>query len=251
MLEVGQVGSGSDLTLYLIDTFEQAKQPVNSVTRAQITTLLRLFPPTEPTLKQIGQEFTKWARDNGEIKYGDPELNHILGTIFAKAGDAYDAEKYLLLGTRESPNVLASLLYEWYTEDKEPAMAAFYASRGTLGYLCIENIRDARSFTASYIEKMESGGTTFTEVKDEAGNVLKVSEQHPLLTFLQLLVVTCQHKSSDMFQRLKVRYAAQLQEVSALALPIEHIGLVYFGIQPPRQGNLFQDLMGTFLGSSM
>lgn len=249
MLEKGQVGSGSDLTLYLIEAFATGSKPADSVSRAQLTTLLRLFPPTEPSLKQIGQEVTKWVSANSEFSNGDPELNHVLGVIFAKAGEAYEAEKYLLLGTRDSPAVLAGLLFEWYTEDSDRATAALYASRGTLGYLSIQNVRDARQFTSVYLDKLAASGVEFTDAKhDAAPDTIRVSEQHPLLTFLQLLVLTCQHKNTDMFRRLKVRYDAQLRNVSALEAPLQRIGMLYFGIEPPRQGNLFQDLMGSFLG---
>lgn len=242
LLDASQAGSASDLVLYVVSTFQVAETKVDASSRAKLAQLLSKFPLTEPTLKKIGHEITVWASQYGQYKYGDPELNHILGSIFARADEAYEAEKYLLLGTRESPRVLAKLLYEWSQEDSNSQTLPLYASRGVLGYLCIGNIRDSKALLDEFISQCPQDWYTAVEQQGEKATLFK---DYPLMTFLQLLVLSCQYKNADMFNRLKNRYSDKLRDVQAFNVPLARIGRDYFGIEPPRQHNMLQDLMGS------
>jgi hypothetical protein len=246
-LNAGQAGSASDLLLYLISTYQLAKVPVDSVSRARVVQLLRLFKPSEPTLKKIAQEITLWSSKSGNVPYGDPELNHVLGTIFVKAGEGYLAERYLLLGTRESPALLADFLYEWSTElpQQSTEAAGMFMSRGVLSYLVLQNIRDARKFTSRFLEKLASNAIN-AKAATESDSEILVFDDVPLINFLQLLIITCQYKNADMYGRLKQRYRdSVIDRVDELKGPLDIIGKVYFGIHPARQANVLQDLMGS------
>jgi golgi to ER traffic protein 4 len=240
LVKAGQSASASDLVLYLISTYELSQAPVDNVSRAKLAQLLKAFERDEPTLPKIAAAITAWAGKFGPIPYGDPELNHVIGTIFAGTEKAYEAEKYLLLGTKQSPKVLADLLYEWSTEN-ESSSTALFASRGVFGYLCIKNIRDAHSFLESFLDLLPDNYDT---VKEEGFNA-RVYNDHPLLNFLQLLIYTCQAGNVSMFSRLKLRYKTYLEQLPVFNDALERIGLLFFNIQPRRSNNVLQDLMGS------
>lgn len=49
----------------------------------KLLTLLRAFPPDEPTKKRFISEMIAWSGKVGEYPNGDPELHHVAGTVFA------------------------------------------------------------------------------------------------------------------------------------------------------------------------
>ena len=50
----------------------------------KLLTLLRAFPPNEPTKKRFVTEMIAWSGKAGEYPNGDPELHHVAGTLFAE-----------------------------------------------------------------------------------------------------------------------------------------------------------------------
>lgn len=50
----------------------------------RLFTLLRAFPPQEPTKKRFVEEMITWSIKFGEYENGDPELHHVAGTLFAE-----------------------------------------------------------------------------------------------------------------------------------------------------------------------
>ncbi len=101
----------------------------------------------------------RWSAKCGEYPAGEPELHHVAGSLYAEEHDAYEAERHLTLGTKDSPEVLAKLEYEWYTQD-DSHTAALYAARAVFPYLLIGNVRDAtkslRLFTSRLTEANKS-----------------------------------------------------------------------------------------------
>lgn len=278
LLKAGEGGSGCDLVLYLLSTYELASVSVDATSRARLLKLLNLIPPTEPDLKKVAKEITAWSSKRGDgTPLGDPELHHVLGVKFAQADEAYEAEKHLLVGTKDSPAVLAQLLYEWYEEsgdnddddvkkesgdvDEEEEeeeetralRAPQFLSRAVFGYLSIENIRDALEVTRKYIELLKSSrhrdGTAEYTFDSEIAKAdgISVCSELPLLNFLQLLIITCQFKSADMFKRLQNRYSNEISDLPAWTGPMAQIAQQYFGIAPQRSNNMLQDLLGSFM----
>lgn len=245
LLDEKQTGSASDLFTYYISVLEMAQITVDSI-RPKIIGILAKFDPCEPSLKALAAEIIGWTMKFGNVPYGDPELHHVLGTVFAKADDAYAAERHLILGTSQSPPVLANLLYEWYTEDKDPNSVGLYACRGVFGYLEVQNIDNCSKLLKHYLEKFnESPAVGPTHLVDEDDVKVLVYDDHELLNFLQLLIPCCRYKNKDMFGRLKNRYSALLSSIPPLESPLSKVGAIYFGIQQQRQGNVLQDLMGS------
>lgn len=50
----------------------------------KLLTLLRAFPPSEPTKKRFVSEMVAWSGKAGEYQNGDPELHHVAGSLFAE-----------------------------------------------------------------------------------------------------------------------------------------------------------------------
>ena len=50
----------------------------------KVFTLLRAFPQDEPTRKKFVGESVAWSAEMGEFEYGDPELHHVAGTVYAE-----------------------------------------------------------------------------------------------------------------------------------------------------------------------
>ncbi|KAK9488536.1 hypothetical protein V1527DRAFT_456928 [Lipomyces starkeyi] len=248
LLTAGEGGSGGDLSCYLIDTYKLAKIPVDSASKARVVQLFNLFKEDEPRRKEFVQDAVQWSALYGEVGYGDPELFHIFGSAFASEDLPYDAEKFLLLGTKDSPVVLAELLYEWFSEDPEVITVSFYISRAVLGYLTVGNIRGAGLALDHYISKfIASGRTSQPKVLSVAGDEITEFSHFPLLNFLQLLIRTCQRKNADLFKRLRFRYKNDIKDAfdGEIDEALGKIGERFFDIQFRTQANLLQDLMGS------
>lgn len=252
LLKAGEGGSGCDLVLYMLSTYELAEVTVDATSRARLLKLLSIIKPEEPNLKKVSQVITSWSSKRGvSTPLGDPELHHVLGVKFAQADEAYEAEKHLLLGTKDSPAVLAKLLFEWYSESEEAERAPHFLSRAVFGYLSLENIRDSLEVTKKYIEILQASplnGVDYTFNQDSVQiEGIFVSPELPLLNFLQLLIPTCQYRSTEMFKRLQSRYGNDISDIDAWRAPLAQIAQQYFGIAPQRSNNMLQDLLGSFM----
>ncbi|KAK9240764.1 hypothetical protein V1525DRAFT_429758 [Lipomyces kononenkoae] len=248
LLTAGEGGSGGDLSCYLVDTYKLAKIPVDGASKARVVQLFNLFKEDEPRRKEFVQDVVQWSASFGEVGYGDPELFHVFGSAFASEDLPYEAEKFLLLGTKDSPVVLAQLLYEWFSEDPEVGTVAFYISRAVLGYLTVGNIRGARQALDHYLSNfIASGRTTPPKRLSVAGDDIAEFSQFPLLNFLQLLIRACQRENADLFKRLRFRYKNDIKDAfdGGVDEALAKIGERFFGIPVRTQGNLLQDLMGS------
>jgi golgi to ER traffic protein 4 len=174
----------------------------------------------------------------------DPLYEHIL--MGCTEDEAYDAERHLVLGTQDSPEILAKLEYDWYTED-DSHTAPLYAARAIIPYLLTGNLRSANKalliFTSQLGNSKELG---VQEVSSKLSD-LRVYPSLPLLNFLGLLLLAVQRGSPDLFRQLKSHYATHLKEVPTWNESLDQIGQMYFGIRIPTQSNPLLDMMGSFL----
>lgn len=53
LLKAGQGGSGGDLCIFLIDVYNKAELKPDATSKGRVLTLLRQFPPDEPTRKKF------------------------------------------------------------------------------------------------------------------------------------------------------------------------------------------------------
>ncbi|KAI8965711.1 DUF410-domain-containing protein [Daldinia sp. FL1419] len=251
LLKAGQGGSGGDLCVLLVDTYKQAELKPDAVNKGRLLTCLRLFDSEEPTRKKYIGEIITWSSKFGEYPAGDPELHHVAGSLYAEEHEPYDAERHLLLGTKDSAEVLARLEYEWFKED-EAHTAALYAARGVLPYLLTGNVRSANTCYRIFTSALSQDNAGQLNVQDVSSNSadIRVYPSIPLLNFLGLLLLAVQRANPDLYKQLHSKYATLLAEVESWNESLEIIAEMYFGIQKPRQSNPLMDMMSGFFGGS-
>ncbi|KAF7591977.1 hypothetical protein BBP40_000824 [Aspergillus hancockii] len=252
----GASASGGDLAIMLVtEVYTKAGWEITGGSddtkgRARkkcLVELLHEFPPEEPTRKRFIQEMIGWSGRFGPLERGDPDLHHAVGSVYAEDHEPYEAEKHLILGTSESAETLARLEYEWYTND-EPHTAAIYASRAVFPYLLTGNLRSANKAFLIFTSRLSSSNPSLTS-QDVSGasTDVRVFPALPLLNFVNILLLTIQRGSADLFKQLTSHYASQIQEVGIWDDFLAQIGEQYFGIKIPRQGNPLLDMMGSML----
>ncbi|KAL8682178.1 MAG: hypothetical protein Q9224_006798, partial [Gallowayella concinna] len=248
LLQAGQGGSGGDLGIFLIDVLGKGGKECGVGEKSKLLTILRSFPRSEPTKKRFVTEMINWSSKVGDYPFGDPELHHVAGSIFAEECEPYDAERHLALGTKDSPEQLAKCEYEWYTQD-DSHTAALYAARAVFPYLLIGNLRSANKAHLIFTSRLNSGNKSVSvqEVSSKSSD-MRVYPVLPLLNFLSLLLLAVQRGSSDLFKQLAKHYAPHVKEVGVWDDALAQIGEMYFGIRIPRQGNPLFDMMGSMMG---
>ncbi|KAI9641209.1 hypothetical protein NHQ30_010009 [Ciborinia camelliae] len=256
LLQAAQGGSGGDLALFLLEVYNVSALACDSTSKGRLFTLLRAFAPEEPSRKRFVGEVMAWSSRHSAYPAGDPELHHVVGSVYAGEGEVYDAERHLVLGTKDSAEVLAKMEFEWYAED-ESHTAGLYASRAVLPYLLVGNVRDARKSLGIFTSRLreENQGLTVQELGATSAGLedIKIYPSIPLLNFLGLLLVAVQKGNGLDFKQLTKKYAGQMKEGAGEMWDeaLVGIGEMYFGIQRPRQGNPLLDMMGSMFGGGM
>ncbi|KAH7008211.1 hypothetical protein EDB80DRAFT_430805 [Ilyonectria destructans] len=251
LLRAGQGGSGGDLCIMLVDVYRQAELRPDAAAKGRLLTCLRLFDSEEPTRKKFIGEMIGWSAKFGEFPAGDSELHHVAGSLYAEEHDTYEAEKHLILGTKDSPEVLTKMEYKWYKEG-EPHQAGLFAGRAVLPYLLIGNVRAAntcyRLFTSTL--STENPNLGVQDVSGISGDI-RIFPSLPLLNFLGFLLMAVQRSAPELFKGLISKYATQINEAESWADALQMIGEMYFGITQPRKSNPLMDMMsGLFSGGA-
>ncbi|WYZ38781.1 hypothetical protein EsH8_III_000695 [Colletotrichum jinshuiense] len=248
LLKAGQGGSGGDLCVLLVDVFKQAELKPDAASKGKLLTCLRLFDSQEPTRKKFIGEMIAWSSKFGDYPAGDADLHHVAGSLYAEEHDAYEAERHLVLGTKDSAEVLARMEYAWYKED-DSHTAPLYAARAILPYLLIGNVRAAntcyRLFASSLSE--DNKGLGVQDVSSNSAD-LRIFPGLPLLNFLGLLLLAIQRGAPDAYKQLLSKYSSNITEAGAWNEALELIAEMYFGITRPRQSNPLMDMMGSLFG---
>ncbi|KAL9945228.1 hypothetical protein D7B24_002350 [Verticillium nonalfalfae] len=247
LLKAGQGGSGGDLCLMLVDVYKQAELRPDAASKGRLLTCLRLFGPGEPTRKTFISEMIAWSSKFGDYPAGDAELHHVAGSLYAEEHEAYEAERHLVLGTRDSAEVLARMEYAWYKED-ESHTAALYASRAVLPYLLVGNLRAANAAYRLFASQLADAGAGGVQDVSTATADVRIFPGLPLLNFLGLLLLAIQRGTPDAYRTLVNKYAANIAELGAWNEALEMVAEMYFGIVKPRQSNPLMDMMGSLFG---
>jgi len=254
LLRAGHGGSGGDLALMLLnDVYNKGELECNGPNKSKLLEILRAFPPVEPTRKRFVSEMVGWSAKMGELERGDPDIHHEVGKVYAEEGDAYDAERHLVLGTADSAPVLASLHYTWYRRD-QPHLAAIYASRSVLPYLIVGNLQSANLALQTFTSHLTTTNPQLLAMSQplesgKSGLSLRIFPSIPLLNFLSLLLLACQKADAGLFRQLAKYYAPHLKDAEGLwSDALANVGEIWFGIRIPRQGgNPLMDMMGSML----
>ena len=188
----------------------------------------------------------RWSSKFGEFPAGDPELHHVAGSLYAEEHEPYDAERHLVLGTRDSPEVLARMEYTWYREN-ESHPAGQFAGRAVIPYLLVGNVRGANASLRLFTEALVKDGSGSLAAQDVGGGVT-VFPSIPLLNFLSLLLLAVQRGSADLYRQLITKYSAHLKESGSWFDALDAIAEMYFGVKRQRQANPLFDMMGSLFG---
>ncbi|KAF8427270.1 hypothetical protein EV426DRAFT_699093 [Tirmania nivea] len=227
---------------------------------ARIFTLMSLIPSEEPSRRKFVKEAVAWSAKHSLYPAGDPELHHLVGTLYSLTDDFSLSEQHLLLGTKSSPDTLAALLYRWYTTSLSPPTPnspstplpatdpAMYLSRALLPYLLLRNLRDATRVHALFTTSLSASHLSHASQEVQSATCdAKVFPDLPLVNFLGLLLLACQRGGADLYRSLRAHYAQHLKEAPAWEDHLEQIADMYFGIRVQRQPNLL-DMMGSLFG---
>ncbi|KAF2012696.1 DUF410-domain-containing protein [Aaosphaeria arxii CBS 175.79] len=250
LLKAGQGGSGGDLCIFLLDVFHKGEIKPDAASKGKLLSLLRAFPKNEPTRKKFVNETIAWSSKLGEYPAGDPEIHHVAGSLYAEDLEPYDAERHLILGTKDSPETLAQLEYSWYEAD-ESHTAPLYAARGVLPYLIIGNLRAANKFFLLFTSRLAQKANLSVQEVSTSSSDLRVYPSLPLLNFLGLILLAVERGEASLFRQLKSRYASHLKELN-WDEALDQLGEMYFGVKVPRQGNPMMDMLGNmFMGGGL
>lgn len=171
---------------------------------------------------------------------------HALANFCVIENEPYDAERHLVLGNDQSPERLALLQYSWYTFDASHT-AAIYASRCTLPYLLVGNLRRANKAFLIFTSRLSAAHPALgVQQVSSTKSDMRVHPSLPLMNFLGLLLLAVPRGSNDLFKTLIRHYSPYIDELGGIWNDaMAKIGEMYFGIRIPRQGNPLMDMMGS------
>ena len=161
--------------------------------------------------------------------------------------DVYSAERHLALGTKDSPETLARLEYEWYKQD-DSHTAALYAARAVLPYLLTRNLRSANKAYLIFTTRLSADNPALSvQEVSSAKSDMRIYPSLPLLNFLGLLLLAVLRGSADLYRTLAKHYAPHIRDAGGWDEALAHIGEMYFSIKIPRAGNPLLDMMNGML----
>ncbi|KAG8817786.1 hypothetical protein FRC17_011095 [Serendipita sp. 399] len=215
----GHLGSGTDLSQFLIEVYELKDEKVTEESRglfsffpdvevarsqleptARLTQLISLAGAKGTWRKTLIDRSIAWSAKYGQYATGDPGLHGFIGDLFYKEQYFIGAEPHLLAsGSRDSAKTLANMLFAWSRNGAEPSI---YASKGVIPYLLSGNILAARSFLSQFLSLLISArpsvlATPNPVVLTASGSETTSPDElflttEPVLNFLQLVIRTCQ-----------------------------------------------------------
>ncbi|GAA5964935.1 hypothetical protein JCM3765_004113 [Sporobolomyces pararoseus] len=288
LLEKGQIGSGVDLGVMLIeDVFKAREVGCGKDERDKIIQLIALTGPAGAWRKTLTDAVFSWTAKTGSGPAGDVEIHEYLGETLHKELNYHQASLHLLVcPTQTAARTLANVLFDWSRLDEEGQTAVGrYAARGTLSYLESTFILAARTFLSHFLSLVLAAYPSLLVVQypyPPPGSPLAASPSPPpsdellmtklaSLNFLQLAVRAAQAGAGEavektkapngemravrgqttrVWQGLVTRYEKQVPwlKQGELKESIAALGEIYFGIKPARQGNPLMDMMANMFG---
>ncbi|KAI0258365.1 hypothetical protein BC834DRAFT_911820 [Gloeopeniophorella convolvens] len=260
LLKAGNAGSGTDLAVLLLDSYERAGEPVSDASRGRVTQLIALVGSSGAWRKTVIDKSIAWSAKQGSYPAGDPALQHYVGELFFKEGDLDGAEPHLLAaGTRDSARLLAQVYFDWVKASRSlESHAGIFALRGVLSHLLNGNILAARTFLDAFISHLPLSGETLSI--GNTGDEIRITRDS-VLNFAQLAVRTVQRAAGSQNKTAReawVRLCGTYQSRGGvLARPevrvvLNELATLYFEIPPPRGANVnpFGDIMSSLFGGA-
>lgn len=250
----GKFTEAYDLVQYLLEVYVKAGTPVDELLRSRLAQLLATLPPSEPFWKDLHKKVLAWSTANGSSRYGDQQLNHLIGLKLLHGNQFPLAETLLVLGTEASVKPYAEYLAAWALEAAATAADDTAAARAVgeryaramVNYLYIRNLRYAKEAALVFLAAVAS---LYPATKIAAdGLEVELVPTLPLVVLFQTLLVAVEHKSKDGYLKLARLYESELA-ATGLKPAVRYLGELYFDIPAPREnvspfGNIFSQLMG-------
>ncbi|KAF8311762.1 DUF410-domain-containing protein [Clavulina sp. PMI_390] len=271
LLKGGHAGSGSDLSVFLIDVYIAKEQPIDAASRDQITQLIALTGPAGVWRKTIIDKAIAWTSEYGDSSLGDSLLHQYVGQLLYKEGDYLHAETHFLsAGNRDSARLLAEMMAEWLPADGSPGD---FATHGVIPFLLLQNILAARTFLGTFLSLLRKSRPSL--IPAEASTPITLPSESSTsktedeifvttdgtLNFLQLAIRACQRGNGETSEQQRDARNAWVRlqngyrnKSSILSKPsvqqaLMTLGNAYFAIPMPRQpGNPLQDMMASLFG---
>ncbi|KAH9850297.1 hypothetical protein C2E23DRAFT_835943 [Lenzites betulinus] len=269
LLKVGQQGSGTDLTSFLLDVYDSKDEAVSDESRGRLTQLIALAGPSGSWRKTIIDKAVAWSAKAGPHPAGDPDLHHYVGELLYKEGSFAVAEPHFLAGgKRDSGRVLAEMFVEWAGSDSPGGP---FALRGTIPYLLNGNILAARTFIVHFVSQLTARRPSLLSphqptpipvgepTEGETDEIVFTTDS--TLNFAQLAVRVCQRAQGDKNKAIReawVRLCGTYQSKGGLVANREvrkaliDLAELYFAIPPPRaqQANPLGDMISAMFGGA-
>ncbi|KAF9136217.1 hypothetical protein BGW39_003662 [Mortierella sp. 14UC] len=243
LLKHKQVGSGTDLALYLIEVYNLDKVPVSEESRDRIFDLADLMDAENSQRKTFLQNAISWSANNSEYKNGDPLLQHYIGLLFWKEKDFNQAEAHLLVGTQESAEALGLTLFEWSEQEPSHDKGA-YLLRGVLQELAMRNLRDANTVFKTFVERLPAAYLAADQKSPNGGKTIQTFKSS-LLNLTQMLLLSCETGNAAIFKQVSAKYKPVLAIDENFGALMTTIGELFFNIRAPKQANMLADLMSS------
>jgi len=220
MLEQSQVGAGTELSIMLFKHLTQNQTKLDKRTLNIVILLFKKYPLLlEPEKRRFINTSLHWVSSTSSEGIEVGQLHDLFGQEFAFHKEFFEAEKHYIKGT--NPVGYADLIINWssYVLKEEIDLLI---TRSILRFVALKNLSNA------------------TVVLDHFTKHVLIDS--PLINFLYFLISTCLSGSRDVFQILRQKYKPSLMRDKSLNKYLDHIGKVFFGIEPSKA-------MGGLLGS--
>ncbi|AGO11944.1 AaceriAGR265Wp [[Ashbya] aceris (nom. inval.)] len=244
---VGQSSSAVDLIRYLLEVYEQGNVECTEANAGRLVKILVGLDLEEPDLREVCTGMNNWSVRHGRYTYGDPYLHSVIGRRLLEAGYLAEAERYFVLGTRESLEEYVNWMWEWYQQLEKPEAVGEFLSRLVFGYLGVGNLKYAYDACERFLARYIEHAAPKHERVEKGYAALYLFEGNPDLNFLQLLLIACQAGKPEFLTSLKSQYPQQAEQHEQA---LEHLGREFFNVTPKRQVPLLQDLMADFFNGA-
>ncbi|AAS54755.1 AGR265Wp [Eremothecium gossypii ATCC 10895] len=243
LMGVGQSSSVVDLTRYLLEVYEQGNVECTEENVGRLVKILVGLELEDPDLRDVCTGMNNWSVRHGRYTYGDPYLHSVIGKRLLEAGYLVEAERYFVLGNRDSLEEYVNWLWDWYQQLQQPAVVGEFLGRLVFGYLGVGNLKNAYDASGRFLARYIEHEAPKHERVEKGYAELYLFEEHPDLNFLQLLLIACQAGKPEFLTSLKSQYPQQAQKHEQ---SLVQLGKEFFNVAPKRQVPLLQDLMADF-----
>jgi tetratricopeptide (TPR) repeat protein len=174
----------------------------------------------------------KWSSSNGDNKEGEPQLYLLVARIFSKIGDYGKAQKYFLRSA--VPKEFASMLTEWSLK-ANPSERDLFIARAVLQYLAIGNLKDANIVFEEFLSLMDKN-PQYEQ---------KSFPRTPLINYIRFLLMTLERDAYPLFDMLRKKYAPSINRDIVFQEFLDQIAQIFFNVKTS-SGNIFSELLKSF-----